>query len=40
LVNSSRGIIYASQGEDFAKVAGQRAEELQGEMKKYLAEYL
>ena len=29
LVNSSRGIIYASNGEDFAEVAGQKAKELQ-----------
>ncbi len=32
LVNSSRGIIYASQGEDFAQVAGQKAQELQQQM--------
>lgn len=32
LVNSSRGIIYASQGEDFAEVAAQKAKELQEEM--------
>lgn len=32
LVNSSRGIIYASQGEDFAKVAAEKARELQQEM--------
>ena len=32
LVNSSRGIIYASQGEDFAEVAAQKAQELQQEM--------
>ena len=32
LVNSSRGIIYASQGEDFAEVAAQKARELQQEM--------
>ena len=32
LVNSSRGIIYASQGEDFAKVAAEKASELQQEM--------
>jgi len=40
LVNSSRGIIYASQGEDFAEVAGQVAKSLQEEMTKYLAEFL
>jgi orotidine-5'-phosphate decarboxylase len=32
LVNSSRGIIYASQGEHFAEVAAQKAHELQQEM--------
>jgi len=37
LVNSSRGIIYASQGEDFAEVAGQKAKELQQEMAAELA---
>lgn len=37
LVNSSRGIIYASAGEDFAEVAGQKAKELQAEMAAELA---
>jgi len=32
LVNSSRGIIYASQGADFAEVAAQKAQELQAQM--------
>lgn len=32
LVNSSRGIIYASNGEDFAEIAAQKAKTLQGEM--------
>lgn len=32
LVNSSRGIIYASSGEDFAEMAAQKAKELQEEM--------
>ena len=32
LVNSSRGIIYASQGEDFAEVAAEKARELQQQM--------
>ena len=32
LVNSSRGIIYASGGEDFAEVAAQKAKELQQQM--------
>ncbi len=38
LVNSSRGIIYASSGKDFAQIAGQKAKELQEEMKMYLNE--
>lgn len=37
LVNSSRGIIYASKGTDFAEVAGQKAKELQEEMAAELA---
>ena len=37
LVNSSRGIIYASNGEDFAEVAGQKAKELQEQMAAELA---
>lgn len=32
LVNSSRGIIYASNGDDFAEVAAKKAKELQEEM--------
>ena len=32
LVNSSRGIIYASKDEDFAEIAAQKAKELQLEM--------
>jgi orotidine-5'-phosphate decarboxylase len=32
LVNSSRGIIYASQGEDFAEKAAEKAQELQQQM--------
>ena len=32
LVNSSRGIIYASNGEDFAEAAARKAKELQEEM--------
>ena len=32
LVNSSRGIIYASKDEDFAEITGQKAKELQLEM--------
>jgi orotidine-5'-phosphate decarboxylase len=33
LVNSSRGIIYASKGENFAQAARQQAKELQEQMK-------
>ena len=36
LVNSSRGIIYASSGLDFNKAAGEEAKKLQEEMKGYL----
>ena len=36
LVNNSRGIIYASAGEDFADRAGQVAMEIHEEMKHYL----
>lgn len=36
LVNSSRGIIFADKTEDFYKVAGEKARELQQEMKSYL----
>lgn len=36
LVNSSRGIIFASNGNDFAEVAGQNAKALQLEMEGYL----
>lgn len=39
LVNSSRGIIFASNGEDFAEVAGAKARELQEEMSGYLSQY-
>jgi orotidine-5'-phosphate decarboxylase len=37
LVNSSRGIIYASSGEDFAEVAAREAQKLQQEMAAELA---
>lgn len=37
LVNSSRGIIYASNGEDFAEAAAQKAKELQEQMAAELA---
>jgi len=40
LVNSSRGIIYASQNQDFARVAGEKAHELQLEMQQYLSDFL
>jgi orotidine-5'-phosphate decarboxylase len=36
LVNSSRGIIYASQGMDFAEKAGEKAKAIQSEMAKLL----
>lgn len=36
LVNSSRGIIYASSGKDFADVAAQKAQELQKQMAEEL----
>lgn len=40
LVNSSRQIIYASSGEDFAQKAGEEAKKLQEEMKHYLELYM
>lgn len=40
LVNSSRSIIYADQGEDFARVAAEEAAKLQVEMKEMLNTYL
>ena len=36
LVNSSRGIIYKSQGSDFATVAAIEARQIQQEMAGYL----
>lgn len=39
LVNSSRGIIYASDGRDFAEAACAAARQLQGEMAGLLADY-
>lgn len=36
LINSSRGIIYASQREDFAEAAASKAEELQNQMAELL----
>lgn len=38
LVNSSRGVIYVSKGEDFAEVAAQAAETVQKEMEAILKE--
>jgi orotidine-5'-phosphate decarboxylase len=38
LVNSSRGIIFADSTENFDKVAGEKAKEVQVEMEKYLSE--
>ena len=37
LVNSSRGIIYASQGEDFAEVAAAEARKLRDNMTMLLS---
>ena len=39
LVNSSRGIIYASQGEDFAETAGLEAKKLADQMSELLSTY-
>lgn len=39
LINSARGIIYASNGEDFDTVAAMAAKELQSEMKNYMELY-
>jgi orotidine-5'-phosphate decarboxylase len=38
IVNSSRGIIFASQDTDFAKVAGEKANEVQQQMEVLLKE--
>ena len=40
LVNSSRGIIYASNDKGFGKVAGQKSQELQQQMSYFLNEFL
>ncbi len=40
IVNSSRGIIFASKENDFAKIAREKAAELQQEMKTLLKQYL
>jgi orotidine-5'-phosphate decarboxylase len=39
LVNSSRAIIFADNTENFAKVAGEKAKEIQVEMEMYLLQY-
>lgn len=39
LVNSSRGIIYASNGEDFALAAAQESKKLANEMKELIEKY-
>jgi orotidine-5'-phosphate decarboxylase len=39
LVNSSRGIIFADNSENFDKVAGEKAKEMQIEMEKYLHQH-
>jgi len=36
IINSSRGIIFASKNKDFAKVARQKTIELKDEINKYL----
>ena len=36
LINSSRGIIYASQGDDFAEAAAEAAKVLQQQMEAIL----
>ena len=36
LINSSRGVIYASQGEDFADAAAKKAQELQSQLLEIL----
>ena len=40
LVNASRSILYASDGEDFAEAAAREAEKLQEKMSHYLEKYL
>jgi orotidine 5''-phosphate decarboxylase, subfamily 2 len=39
LVNSSRGIIFADNSENFARVAGAKAKEMQVEMEKHLSQH-
>jgi orotidine-5'-phosphate decarboxylase len=40
LVNSSRAIIYADKSENFAKVAGECARQMQQDMDRLLSEFL
>jgi len=40
LVNSSRGILYASSGQDFIQAAGKEAYKVQQEMDRYLDKYV
>jgi orotidine-5'-phosphate decarboxylase len=35
LINSSRGIVFAGEGEEFAKAAGEAAKRLKGELNRY-----
>jgi len=39
IVNSSRGIIFADNSENFDKVAGEKAAEIQKEMEQYLSQH-
>ena len=39
LVNSSRGIIFADNTENFDRIAGEKAKEIQLEMERYLSEH-
>lgn len=39
LVNSSRGIIFADNSENFDKIAGEKAREIQSEMELYLTQH-
>ena len=39
LINSSRGIIFADNSENFARVAGEKAKEMQLEMERHLAQH-
>jgi orotidine-5'-phosphate decarboxylase len=39
LIKSSRGIIFADSSENFARVAGEKAREIQSEMEQHLAQH-